>query len=201
MHKTLPSLVLAVLLLAACVSANQPEPSPATTFSQASTPSLLLSPSPSVEPSYPPAPEGESASVAEVRKAWERYQDVTNQAYASLDSDLAPVVEITTGQHQVEVVNWVSRNRAAGQILSGSIITRRVQVTEPQANEAGVMVSTVTACQDRTKSEAVNADTGDPIPSSPGWERVDGMEILNIMEKGSDGVWRASHWEGKKATC
>lgn len=182
-----------------------PQPEPVGSSSPSVTPRVSPSPlpSPSSSPtvieflSFPDPPEGEEPEIAEIRAAWQRYQELIDRYYRDPEfNDLDAPHDLVSGEELNALTKEVLDLRSEGLKITGSIVFRDVQVSDPVDSGNETQLATVTYCEDSTASQLVLAASGEVVyqPSST----VRGEVTMELMP---DGLWRVVLYRSEESMC
>lgn len=153
------------ILLAAC-SGQSPEPSSSPSPSVSET--LTTSSSPSVETSSPsPTPtqalDADQAAARDV--VLELFRLVNEYAVDHSLRDYNPLVNITRGDAQWQVIDSVDRDRQEGVIQTAASEIRIITVSEIETDDESQESVEVLACVDASGVDVVDVDTKESVLS------------------------------------
>ena len=206
--------ITSTLLLAtvtACQSTQpeaqeQPTPAAPTSIRRAPTasptPSPTPSPSPTAHESFPPPEPGEPAEITAIRKGWEEHErQMDRYMKDSSLNELTPLVHTTTGQRSTDIVEFLEEWRREGQIRVGDVSFRAVSITQPQRNDSGVNVATMTVCKDFTQQQVIVEKTGKRAAPGEGHQWSPTVEQSVVMQQVPSGRWVVADSHGGPKKC
>lgn len=200
MKKLVVTAVTLTTLLVGVVGCSKSEPVSSPTPTVSSAPVASPSPSPTAVQSFPTPITSESAEVAAVRAAWQRYATVMDSYYkdpsqpAELGSPLYEVVADGGLRDAVDTIGWM-RSRGIKQV--GDSVFRDVKILGPTTTD-GVTVAQVSSCHDPAHRKMIVTATG-AEDDNPNAKKT--VRETFTMQLFPDKRWRVTAVEGRLVTC
>ena len=166
---------------------------------QTPTASPTPSPSPSLNtvPSFPSAPATETPDEAAVRAGWEAYlKQLARYAADPTLTDLTDLANHATDNGLPRTIHQIQLVRERNEIIKGGAAYTDVTITIPHPDLGLEGSALVHYCFDRSRMQAVDAQTGEAIP-----REVGNLEEQATMQRGSDGQWRLDSMRNRESTC
>lgn len=203
--KLVVTAVTLTTLLVGVVGCSKSEPVSSPTPTVSSAPVASPSPSPTAVQSFPTPITSESAEVAAVRAAWQRYATVRDSYGKNPAQDVDPdksqlaksLYEVASGDGVRDVVDSIATLRAEGIHQEGDSVYRDVKILGPSTTD-GVTVAQVSSCHDPAHRKMIVTATGAEY-DNPNAKKT--LRSTVTMQLFPDGKWRVTARESRFATC